>query len=235
MPSGANQYSVDGASGSVPSRTQPELSGLANTLYDIFLYDNSGTLALEAVAWTNDTTRATALVQQDGVYVKTGDTTRRYLGTIRTVAAGQTEDSMTKRYVYNEANKVPRELRVIESVSSWTYSSSAWRAAHANNANRVGVVMGHRETPVHLDLMVRMTGQGSGGAQGIAYDTTTANHADVFPNISTDGHVSSHIVHCPAEGYHYYQWVENARGNACTMYGYAANGYQSGMVGEVTL
>src|SRR3972149_4877028 len=34
--------------------------------YDVFIYDNAGTLTLEALAWTNGTTRATALVRQKG-------------------------------------------------------------------------------------------------------------------------------------------------------------------------
>ncbi len=45
--------------------------------------DSSGTPTLEALVWTNDTTRATALVRQDGVWSKTGALTRRYLGTVR--------------------------------------------------------------------------------------------------------------------------------------------------------
>lgn len=208
----------------------------ANTNVDIFCHRSGMTPKLSMVLWPDDTTRAVALALLDGVYVKSEDTTQRYLGTIRTAAAGQTEDSVTRRYVYNEVNKVPRKLRVFEPVSNWTYSINAWRAAHNNTANRVEVIMGHQEMPVHLALMVRMIGQGAGGVQGIAYDTTTGNHADVFPNIATDGHVTSHMVHYPAEGYHYYQWVENARGNSCTMFGYSTSAaYQSGMVGEVTL
>lgn len=71
---------------SVPSTT--------NTPFDIFCYSNSGTATLETVNWTNDTTRATALTYQDGVYVKSGATTRRYLGTGRTTgSSGQCEMS----------------------------------------------------------------------------------------------------------------------------------------------
>ena len=54
----------------------------ASRPHDIFIYDNAGTLTLSATAWTNATTRATALTTQDGVYVKTGATGYRYLGTI---------------------------------------------------------------------------------------------------------------------------------------------------------
>jgi len=39
------------------------------TPFDVFMYDNAGTLTLEALSWTNDTTRATALVLQNGVLV----------------------------------------------------------------------------------------------------------------------------------------------------------------------
>lgn len=45
----------------------------SGTNYDVFAYNNSGTVALDSiVAWTNDTTRATALALQDGIYVKSG-------------------------------------------------------------------------------------------------------------------------------------------------------------------
>jgi hypothetical protein len=50
-------------------------------LYDVFCYANSGVPTLEFLVWTNDTTRATALTLQNGVLVKSGDATRRYLGT----------------------------------------------------------------------------------------------------------------------------------------------------------
>jgi hypothetical protein len=53
-----------------------------NLPYDIFLYNNSGTLTLEKTAWTNASTRATALTTQNGIYVKTGSTNKRYVGTV---------------------------------------------------------------------------------------------------------------------------------------------------------
>lgn len=105
------------------------LSGLtANTNYDVFVYDNSGTLTLDLTAWTNDTTRATALTTQDGVYVKSGATARRYLGTIRiTGTTGQCEDSVTHRYVWNYYNRQRRPMVVTESTSH-TYNTASWRA-----------------------------------------------------------------------------------------------------------
>ena len=43
----------------------------ASKNYDVFLYNNAGTLTLElGTAWTSDTARADALALQDGVYVE---------------------------------------------------------------------------------------------------------------------------------------------------------------------
>ena len=83
------------------------LSGyVADKNYDIWMYDNSGTPTLESTVWTNDTTRATALAYQDGILVKSGDPTRRYLGTIRiTGTTGQCEDSNLRRFVWNMYNR----------------------------------------------------------------------------------------------------------------------------------
>jgi len=66
------------------------LSGLTASLpYDVWIYDNAGTLTLEILAWSTTTARATALVLQDGVWCKTGALTRRYLGTFAARRAGR--------------------------------------------------------------------------------------------------------------------------------------------------
>ena len=68
-------------------------------------------LSLDAVLWfifavimVVTTTRATALVYQDGILVRTGATTRRYLGTVRTDGSTQFEDTATQRFVWNLQN-----------------------------------------------------------------------------------------------------------------------------------
>src|SRR5690606_6570024 len=71
------------------------LPSTTNTNYDVFVYGNNGVLTADSpVAWTNDTTRATALAYQDGVLVKSGDATRKFLGSFRTGSvSGQVADS----------------------------------------------------------------------------------------------------------------------------------------------
>lgn len=197
------------------------------TPFDVFGYNNGGSLTLEAANWTNDTTRATALTKQDGVYVKTGATTRRYLGTGRTTTvSGQTEDSVTKRFIWNQCNRVKRSLLVKEATGSWTYGTNAWRAARGQTTNRVEVVLGLAESPVSLILI------GSGAANateefsiGIGIDSTTAYDTNVRGMYGAFG--STRVLNAiatldslPAEGYHYYQWLEiSPQGGTVTFYG----------------
>jgi len=91
-----------------------DISGFtASKLYDIFCYSNSGAATLEGLVWTDDSTRATALTFQDGVLVKTGATTRRYLGTIYMQADQKCDDTVANRGVWNMYNRVPRNLSAI--------------------------------------------------------------------------------------------------------------------------
>lgn len=117
----------------------------ADTNYDIFIYDNSGTLTLESTAWTDDTTRATALTTQDGIYVKSGATTRRYLGTIRTTATtGQCEDSAERRFLWSYYNQVYK-FQQASVAASHTYTTNTWRAWNNNTTvgeTRVVFVLG---------------------------------------------------------------------------------------------
>lgn len=108
------------ASVSVPATT--------STNFDIFAYNNSGTLALQTVSWTNDTTRATAITRQDGIYCKSGDLGKRYLGTGRTTgSSGQTADSLTNRLLWNYYNRLGRPM-LKRASSSHTYNTATYRA-----------------------------------------------------------------------------------------------------------
>ncbi|MBI2523625.1 polymer-forming cytoskeletal protein [Candidatus Peregrinibacteria bacterium] len=185
--------------------------------YDVFIYDNAGTLTLEKVAWTNGTTRATALGTTNGVLLKSGDSTRRYLGTFYTTSTTTTEDSAAKRFLWNYYNRVPRKLFVNPSDASHTYATASWRSWNNSTANRVEVVIGFSETLV--DLFARglcsMPGTSEYGVVGIAVDGTATNDADIV-DTSISGPASSfapafaQLRHYPDPGYHYYQMTEYA-------------------------
>lgn len=123
------------------------------TPFDVFAYNNGGTVALEALSWSNDTTRATALAYQDGIEVKTGATTRRYLGTCRTTGvSGQTEDSQANRLVWNRYNQVLRMLKKTDS-SSHDYNTAAWRAWNNDATILYSFMVGILEDALNAELV----------------------------------------------------------------------------------
>jgi hypothetical protein len=193
-----------------------------NTAYDVFAYDNAGVVALELTAWTNVTTRATALVLQNGVYAKTGALTRRYLGSFRTTGvSGQTEDSVTKRYVWNYYNRAERQLLKTDATVSWTYTTATIRQANAAAANQVEVMVGVQE--VVIDLTLQAAAANSSGvsfAAGIGEDSTsTFATAGQASGATIDG-MFTRLVKFPAVGSHTYSWNEwSAAVGTTTWYG----------------
>jgi len=85
-----------------------DISGISSGVnFDIFLYDDAGTLKLAFTEWNNDTQRATNLILQDGMYVKTGALNYLYLGTGRTSGAGVCTFDEGERYLWNMYNRLP--------------------------------------------------------------------------------------------------------------------------------
>ena len=153
------------------------LSGYtADYNYDIFVYESSGAPTLESLIWTNDTTRATALATQDGIYVKSGDTTRRYLGTIRTTGTiGQCEDSALRRYCWNLYNGTQRMMYDDTwTPTGWTYNGG-WRPSNNDSARRVEYVIGLSLDVVHIEHAVRCQPQNGEYAElGVGINSTSA-------------------------------------------------------------
>jgi hypothetical protein len=88
--------------------------------YDVFGYLSNEALALEALAWSDNTTRATTVTQtNEGRYVKNTDVTRLYLGTYRLISDTQTTDTITQRYLFNMYNRTDRNMFVSDNTSSW--------------------------------------------------------------------------------------------------------------------
>jgi hypothetical protein len=136
------------ATGLVPTtiagvETALVLGGLtAGKVYDVFGYNNAGALGLElGAAWTNDTTRADAVVRMsNGALLKNTDKTRKLLGTICATGAATTEDSKLNRYLSNLFNPVRRLMAVVDTTDSWTYTVAAWRQVRAQASNAVKYV-----------------------------------------------------------------------------------------------
>lgn len=210
--------------------------------YDIFMYDNSGVPALESLIWTNDTTRATALVYQDGVLVKSGATTRRYLGSIYSSGANTTEDSFAKRYVWNYYNRLPRPMRVIEPTDSYAYSTNTWRQARATATNQLDFIVGYAEEVIAASV-IGNTSTNNVASQawvGIGEDSTTTPDAGCVVGASNGFNTSlplglnAELKKLSAAGRHTWVWLEKALTGTITWYGdNAADGTQSGIHGVI--
>lgn len=230
---------VSGVSGSVTS-----LTTTTTAVYDVFLYDNAGTLTLEFVKWASNTARASALVIQDGVLVKTGATSRRYVGTIRVVDNAGTisvRDSSAQRFIWNMCNRVPRVLKVTEASNSWTYTLATYRQANASTSNQVEVVLGIGEDPVDIGVHAHATS--SSGTKhvsvGVGVDSTSVNSADVFGAGISSGmyfQVRAFYSGVPSIGYHYFAWLEWSQAVGTTTWtgdAAGADSFQAGMLGKV--
>ena len=201
-----------------------------STVYDVFAYWNTSVIALEVVAWSTATARATALTTQNGINVKTGDATRRYMGTFRTTTvSGQSEDSVTKRFLWNMYNRRSRSLGKADVTASWVYSTATWRQANATSTNRVEVVLGLNEAYVDVSVFVLSVCTAALCYVGVGLDTTTANSAQLaIPSAANFAPSNAHYKGYPGVGYHALNWVEiGGSSGTTTFYGPA------GMTGQV--
>lgn len=98
-------------------------------------------------------TRATSLTLQDGVYVKSGSTGRRYLGTgMTTETSGQTEISSSRTLLWNYYNKTWWVLG-LQDANSHTYTSATSRVYRNVNSNKLQYVSGVVEDLAFTELM----------------------------------------------------------------------------------
>jgi hypothetical protein len=205
-----------------------------NTNYDWFVALDSSTLRLcSGPAWTSDTARGTGagtteLQMVNGLWTNKNTLTCRYnntttfsvsanlatyVGTARTVAAGQIEDSAAKRFVWNAYNQVRRVLKnVTETTDSWNYTTATFRQANANTANQLDMVVGLAGSL--LDAKVNATASTSAGTSfagvGIGINSTTVNSGSTM-SASTNtvrAYITATYQGYPAIGRSFYAWLE---------------------------
>lgn len=124
----------------VPSAISIDLTTYATTgskPYDVFVKeDGGGGITFELIAWTNDSTRATALVWDTtlGYFAASGATNKRYLGTFYTDAAGSACTSTAAiRHLENALNKIRMDIDcVIARNTNYSTTSGSWTAVNSN-------------------------------------------------------------------------------------------------------
>ena len=246
-PYNGNQISLyNGTSWSTASFSEialPLAGLLANTNYDIFVYDNAGSATLEAVAWTDNITRAISLTTQDGIYVKSGDSTRRYVGTIRTTSvAGQTEDTAKNRLLWNLYNQIIRKFYF---VGNGSYVSNIgfgnWQPWLNDTSYTLSFVVGVSTNPVivRFDGLHSVSGSGT-AAIGLGFDganpVQATNHTIGSNSTGTVLTVAAaDFNRIVADGFHTLQAMQSPGSSSTTFYGlvgstisYGVNGFLMG-------
>ena len=182
------------------------------------------------------------LALHNGYLVKSGDATRRYVGTFSATGTGTTEDSGNRgsatacnRNLWNYYNRQRRQIRIIDTNSNWAFSGT-WTSWDSNSGNRVNFVVGVSEETVNLAFTaLGSTGTGSWEI-GIGLDTFAGNSASIFPQ-SNSPNVNPGINYAeyddfPGIGLHYLQLVRQSSATA-TYFGGPSVDFQSGAIGYI--
>jgi hypothetical protein len=216
------------------------LSGLtANRPYDVFVNYNSGSPQLVVLAWASDTASATALVYQDGVLLRSGTLTHRYVGTFYATGATTAEDSVANRYVWNMYNRCARPMLRRDATASWTYSTAAFRQANGSTANQLNFVIGVVEDSVKAFVSGAFSnGDGVNRTSylGIGLNSTTTNSGvssqgatnNIYMGITG---LNSSACIFPSLGRNYLAWLEFGAGASTQTWQGGAS--LSGITGEL--
>lgn len=213
-----------------------------NNCFNIFIYNNSGTLTLTDIAWTNHSTRATSLTLQNGQYVSSSNSGYLYLGTIYTSNGGQTQDAVAGRYLWNYYNRIHRYMNHLTSTVQWNYGANVWRQANNDSTNLVQFVIGLQEDIASANVVVYSQAQNSNGASvGIGLNSTGGYVSNSLVggwynpvNTMVSTSITARWEGFPVVGYNYVAWLENVTGGTCTYYGVNSSvACQSGIMGSI--
>jgi hypothetical protein len=228
----------------------------ADSNYDLFVWNDSGTLRLvRGPAWTSATARGTGagtteLERVNGIWVNkiaitNGPAAQRgtYVGTVRSDASstidwelggGAAGGDPGFLFVWNAYNRREVRVQVRDTTDSWTYGTSAtWRAANNSSSNRVSYVCGMAEDGVTAYWHIQAVGSVSGFAVcGIGVSTTTAASGIMFRNGSTATSPMAVAAYdgIPGLGYQYISAIEYTDNGSTpvTFYGDAGVTYYLG-------
>jgi hypothetical protein len=232
---GWNNYPIAQA-GVKPSFTP---STLVDHVYDVFAYWDGSVVRLEALVWTSGQARATPLTYTDGMYLKSTDLTRLYLGTFLAYTNNDIKDQPTERGLWNFFNRVAKPVTVTVATASWTYATpGTWRSPNGADA-MIRTVQGLVEDSAIFEVTCTCTAAASlYGLVGIGDNSNSANSA-TLGNIIGGGSAQRTPLRAVynavlAIGLHAIYWLETTNGSgAVTFFGNPVAGAQAGLIGTV--
>jgi hypothetical protein len=161
----------------------------------MFVWNDAGTVRVSrGPLWTNDTTRSagTALTRVNGILLNSVSITNgpaasrgTYVGTIRSNGAGSADWTLgaaasggTAAFlsVWNAYNRVNITTNVIDSGTSYTYTSATFRQANASAGNQITLVVGLQEdglTAAYSQRVDTVAASAADAQWGIGFDSTT--------------------------------------------------------------
>jgi hypothetical protein len=192
------------------------LSGLtADRNYDVFAYWTGSTVEIElSAAWNADgLTRTDALTEQNGVWIKDSDATRRWVGTIRTTATNATTDDDSKRYIWNLYNQEPQQLHY-EEATTHTYNGGAreWRGG-TGGPHRAQFVIGETQGIGYGVYTNIANGAGFFALAGVGVDTAASlngPYAQIQAAAAINPVLAAAASSRFAAGYHYLTAMESS-------------------------
>lgn len=183
---------------------------VAANIYDIFVFDNAGTVTLgSGVAWATATTRgvgagttqlaringiltnAVAIVLRNGANTYNVAVNRAtYLGTFYTTATAQTEmrfnggvtaGAPASLCLYNQYNGTRAAFRIADNTDSVASGGANWRSWMNNALNRVRFVIGEQNDSVFLNFnFSSRIANNQFSLPGIGLDAINALAADCY-------------------------------------------------------
>lgn len=239
--------------------TKSPAAAAASSLYDMFIWNDAGTLRLSrGPAWSSDTSRGTGagtteLERVNGVYlnkvaITNGPSAQRglYVGTISTSASGANGQlnmmfapaaaaggSANRIDVWNCYNRVVVSSLCRDNTNSWSYTTNTLRSYNNSASNRVTVVRGLDED--HDSVTGVAYGATSSAGliirSGIGVDSTSTFSGS--PGRGTSNEIVALISEyegLPGLGSHYFQILEAGSGTQGTFYGdEGGSEYQAGL------
>jgi hypothetical protein len=207
---------VTGYNGAALARKTVQQKSLSLTLtsgknYDVF-YDYDGDALALSAEWTNDTTRADALADEQGAIVLGSDHTKLWIGTIRASGTNTTEDSETDRLIGNAYNTARRLLSKAAGSSSHSYASATWRSYNDDATQRVGVVVAISTVADFSPTTVFSTVSASGATRiSVGLDSTSSPTIQVLmvAGEATPPYLPPWGVLTITAGYHFAQLIES--------------------------
>jgi hypothetical protein len=150
--------------------------------FDIFAFLSGGVVTLEFLDWSSATARATGLTRLNGVWTKTGDATRRYLGSCRARSATSFHwvllgtDLPVKMDLWNVENRVEVSFNLQASTDTWAYTIATWRQAQGSANYQVEFMVGLEEDYMEATLITSSRNSTISIPRqcGIGYDVTNA-------------------------------------------------------------